>query len=174
MTKISTKILIAIFSCIAAVTLISQARAADSVCSGDKIFVMKAAQGGMTEVNLGQLAADKGTSHTVKDFGEEMVTDHGNANTQLNSIAISKGITLPSKLDSKHQEMVDNLEGLSGADFDKAYVEAMIVAHTKDNSLFSKEATFGKDADIKSFAAKTDEMVKMHLSMIQDIQSKMK
>jgi putative membrane protein len=110
----------------------------------------------------------------VKDFGSKMVTDHGNANNELKSIASSKGITLPEKLDSKHQAMVDKLTGLSAAAFDKAYVDAMLAAHTKDNALFSKEASSGQDADIQAFAVKTDEMVKMHLSMIQDIQSKMK
>ena len=175
MNTTSTRSLTLIFSCLAALTIISSpARAADSVSAGDKAFVMKAAQGGMTEVQLGQLAADKGTSQDVKDFGAKMVTDHGKANDELKSIANSKGITLPGKLDSKHQAMVDKLNGLSGAGFDKVYVATMVTAHTKDNALFSKEASSGQDPDIKAFAAKTDEMVKMHLSIIQGIQSKMK
>ena len=128
----------------------------------------------MTEVQLGQLAADKGTSQDVKDFGAKMVTDHGNANNELKSIASSKGIILPEKLDSKHQAMIDKMNGLSTTPFDKAYVDAMVAAHKKDDALFMKEASSGQDADIKAFAAKTDEMVKMHLSMIQGIQSKMK
>jgi putative membrane protein len=175
MTKTSTRFLIGIFSCLAAVSFVSSpVHAADSVSAGDKTFVMKAAQGGMTEVQLGQLAADQGTSQDVKDFGAKMVTDHGKANDELKSIASSKGITLPDKLDAKHQAMVDKMKGLSGTAFDKAYVDAMVVAHKKDDSLFMKEASSGQDADIKAFAAKTDETVKMHLSMIQAIQSKMK
>jgi putative membrane protein len=148
-------------------------RAADSVSASDKTFVMKAAQGGMTEVQLGQIAATKGTSQDVKDFGAKMVTDHGKANDELKSIATAKGITIPDKLDSKHQAMVDKMNGMSAADFDKAYVNAMVKAHKKDDMLFTKEASSGDDADIKAFASKTDETVKMHLSMIEDIQSKM-
>src|SRR5471030_3252530 len=91
--------------------------AADAVSSGDKSFVMKAAQGGMTEVQLGQLAADKGTSQDVKDFGSKMVTDHGKANDELKSIASSKGVTIPDKLDAKHQAMVDKMSKMSGAEF---------------------------------------------------------
>jgi putative membrane protein len=175
MTKNSTRFFVGIFSCIAAVSFVSSpVHAADSTSAGDKTFVMKAAQGGMTEVQLGLLAADKGTSQDVKDFGAKMVTDHGKANDELKSIASSKGITLPDKLDAKHQAMVDKMKGLSGTAFDKAYVDAMVVAHKKDDSLFMKEASSGQDADIKAFAAKTDETVKMHLSMIQAIQSKMK
>jgi putative membrane protein len=144
------------------------------VSSTDKGFVMKAAQGGMTEVQLGQMAADKGTSQEVKDFGAKMVADHGKANDELKSIASTKGIDLPGKLDEKHQAKIDKMNGLSGGAFDKAYVNAMVDAHKKDNALFSKEASSGEDADLKAFASKTDEVVKMHLTMIEGIQSKMK
>jgi putative membrane protein len=147
---------------------------AADVSSADKTFVMKAAQGGMTEVQLGQLASDKGTSADVKSFGAHMVTDHGKANAELKTIATSKGIELSDKLDAKHQAMVDKLNALSGSAFDKAYVDAMVAAHKKDDALFSKEASSGQDAELKAFAAKTDETVKMHLKMIEDIQSKMK
>jgi putative membrane protein len=149
-------------------------RAADTVSAADKTFVMKAAQGGMTEVELGQLAADQATDPAVKDFGSKMVTDHGAANAELKTIAASKSITLSDKLDAKHQAMVDKMKSLSGPAFDKAYVPAMVAAHKKDDALFSKEASSGEDADIKAFAAKTDQTVKMHLTMIEDIQSKMK
>lgn len=125
-------------------------------------------------MQLGQLASEKGTSPDVKDFGSKMVTDHGKANEELKTIATSKGLNVPDKLDSKHQAMVDKFNKIPAADFDKAYVKAMVAAHKQDDSAFTKEASSGQDADIKQFASKTDETVKMHLSMIQDIQSKMK
>jgi putative membrane protein len=176
MTTSSTRSLTLIFSCLSALTLISSvpARAAGSLSAGDKAFVMKAAQGGMTEIQLGQLAADHGTASDVKDFGAKMVKDHGNANIELMSITSAKGIKLPDTLDTKHQRIVDSMKSLSVGTFDKTYVDAMVAAHSKDNALFQKEATSGKDAEIEAFAAKTDEMVKMHLSMIEAIQSKMK
>jgi putative membrane protein len=144
------------------------------VSAADKTFVLKAAQGGTTEVQLGQTAAAKAASQDVKDFGAKMVTDHGKANDELKMLASTKGITIPGSLDSKHQAMVDKLSAKSGAAFDSAYVAAMVKAHQKDDTLFSDEASSGSDPDIKAFAAKTDQIVKMHLSMIQEIQSKMK
>jgi putative membrane protein len=169
--------LLTVVACLAAFNSTSSpANAADTstVSAADKAFVLKAAQGGMTEVQLGQLAADKATSQDVKDFGSKMVVDHGNANDELKSIASSKGITVPDKFDAKHQAMVDKMSKLSGAAFDKAYVAAMVKGHKETDALFTKEASSGQDADIKAFAAKTDKTVKMHLTMIQDIQSKMK
>ncbi len=147
---------------------------AADVAEADKTFVLKAAQGGMTEIQLGQLASEKGTSSDVKSFGAQMVTDHGKASDELKSIAKAKGIVIPDKLDAKHQAMVDKMTALSGAAFDKAYVDGMVMAHKKDDMLFSKEASSGSDADIKAFAGKTDETVKMHLKMIEETQSKMK
>jgi putative membrane protein len=147
---------------------------ADGLSAADKTFVMKAAQGGMTEVDLGKIASAQGDSQDVKDFGSKMVTDHGQANSELMSIAQSKGLTVPDKLDAKHQGMVDRMQAKSGSDFDKAYVAAMLKAHKADDALFMKEASDGTDPDIKAFAAKTDQTVKMHLSMIEDISSKMK
>jgi putative membrane protein len=169
--------LFTVAACLAAFNFVSSpANAADksTISATDKAFVIKAAQGGMTEVQLGQLAADKGTSQDVKDFGSKMVTDHGNANDELKSIASSKDITIPDKLDAKHQAVVDKMSKMSGAEFDKGYVAEMVKGHKETDALFTKEAKSGQDADIKAFAAKTDEIVKMHLSMIQGIQSKMK
>jgi len=150
------------------------AAAPSTVSSADKSFVMKAAQGGMTEVQLGQLAADKGTSQDVKDFGSKMVSDHGKANDDLKSIATAKGITIPDKLDTKHQAMVDKMSKMSASDFDKSYIAGMVKAHKADDALFTKEASSGQDSDIKAFASKTDEMVKIHQTKVQGIQSKIK
>ena len=175
MTTPSPRSLSLITSCLIALTLLPiPARAAESLSAEDKAFVMKASQGGMTEVQLGQLAAEKGTAPEVKDFGAKMVTDHSKANMELTAIISAKGIVLPDKLDSKHQTMVNTMKSLSVGAFDKTYVDAMVVDHSKDHALFEKEASSGQDAEIKAFAAKTDEMVKMHLSMIEGIQSKMK
>jgi putative membrane protein len=154
---------------------LSSARAADmDMSAADKSFVMKAAQGGMLEVQTGQLAQSQATSQDVKDFGSKMVEDHGKANDELKGIASSKGIEIPSSLDAKHQKMVDDLKAKSGKDFDDAYLALMTKAHSMDDKLFMKEASSGKDADLKAFADKTDKTIKMHISMLNDVKSKMK
>ena len=157
-----------------ACTLTLTARAADSkVSSMDKSFAMKAAMGGMFEVDAGKVAADKAMSQDVKDFGSKMVEDHGKANDELKSISGSKSIDLPMALDSKHQKMLDALNGKSGEAFDKAYLSDMNKAHKMDDALFMKEADKGSDTDLKAFADKTDKTVKMHISMLKDIDDKM-
>lgn len=142
--------------------------------SGDSTtFMNEAAQGGMAEVALGQLAAQKGASDAVRQFGQQMVTDHSKANTELKALAAKKNITLPSDVNSEQKSLMEKLSKLSGAEFDKEYVNAMVDDHEKDVSAFEKQSTGGNDADAKAFAAKTLPTLQHHLQMIKDIKSKM-
>lgn len=141
--------------------------------SADARFAMKAAQGGMAEVQLGKLAAEKGSSADVKAFGQQMVDDHSKANDQLKTVASQENMTLPNSLDSKDQALYTKLQGLSGAQFDRTYVKAMVKDHQEDVKEFQKEADKGKDSGIKNFASQTLPVLQQHLSKIQSIQSNM-
>lgn len=145
-----------------------------ATAGADTAFTNKAAIGGMAEVALGKMAADKGMNAKVKDFGNMMVTDHGKANDELKSIAKSKNIQLPADLDAKHQQLSNSLGKLSGKAFDTAYVNAMVDGHKQTLDLLQTEAANGMDADLRAFAAKTAPVVQMHLAKIQQIQNDMK
>jgi putative membrane protein len=127
----------------------------------------------MAEVQLAQLAAQKGSSPDVKAFGQQMVDDHTKANDQLKSVAAQENMTLPTTLDAKDQALMTKLQGMSGADFDKSYVKAMVKDHQQDIKEFQKEANSGKDPQIKNFASQTLPVLQQHLSRIQSIQSNM-
>lgn len=141
--------------------------------SADAKFADDAAQGGMAEVQLGQLAAQKASNPDVKAFGQQMVDDHTKANEQLKTVATHENMTLPTTLDSKDQKLMTKLQGLSGSDFDRAYVKAMVKDHQEDVKAFQKEADKGKDPQIKNFASQTLPVLQQHLSKIQSIQSNM-
>jgi putative membrane protein len=136
--------------------------------TSDETFVKKAAEGGMAEVELGKLAADKATSNEVKQFGQKMVDDHGKANDQLKSLAQTKNIMLPADLNAKDKALRDRLSKLSGPAFDRAYMRAMVTDHTKDVNEFRTEAKAGADADVKSWASNTLPTLETHLKMAQD------
>ena len=140
----------------------------------DTAFVQKAAMGGMTEVALGKMAADKAKDTRVKDFGNRMVTDHGKVNDELKSIAGSKNIQLPAGLDAKHQALSDSLGKMSGKAFDTAYVNAMLNDHKDALALMQSEASNGTDAELKAFAGRTAPLIQSHLDMIQKIHDAMK
>ena len=140
--------------------------------SPDVTFAIKAAQGGLAEVQLGQLASTKANSPDVKTFGQKMVDDHTKANNDLTAVAQKEGITLPTTLNGKDQAEYTKLQGLSGVAFDKEYVKDMVKDHEEDVKEFQKEASNGKDPQIKSFAAQTLPVLQSHLEMIKSIQSK--
>jgi putative membrane protein len=145
-----------------------------SVDKDDAKFAVAAANGGMAEVELGQLAQQKAANPKVKDFGAMMVTDHSKANDEMKALAKSKGIVLPDSIDNKEQKVKNDLSAKSGADFDKAYVSNMIDDHKEDIKEFEDAAKNCKDADLKAFAVKTLPTLKMHLDAIQKIHDSMK
>ncbi len=144
----------------------------DEAKSADSKFVLEAAMGGMAEVQLGQLAVDKATSPDVKQFGQRMVDDHGKANQELTQLASTKGITLPTTLDAKHQADVDRLSKLTGEEFDHTYMKMMVDDHNKDVADFQHESSGGKDPDVKAWAAKTLPTLEQHQSMAKSIAAK--
>jgi putative membrane protein len=135
-------------------------------------FMMEAARGGLAEVTLGQMAAQRASRDEVKQFGQRMVQDHGKANTELMQLAATKGVTLPKELDSTHKAMAERLSQLSGAEFDRAYMSEMVKDHTKDVSAFQHQAGQGTDPEVKNWAAKTLPTLQQHLEMAQDTAQK--
>jgi putative membrane protein len=139
----------------------------------DKDFMTEAAAGGMAEVELGKLASTKAQNADVKKFAQMMVADHTKANTELKTLAGGKGATLPTELDAAHKSTMTELQGLSGAAFDKAYIAGQLADHEKTVKLFQTEAQSGTDADIKAFATKNLPTLQSHLEMVRNLNNKL-
>src|SRR5512133_2373584 len=105
----------------------SSSKSASSVAAKDKSFMKNAAQGGMEEVELGQMVAEKAKSDDVKQFAQRMVQDHSKANDELKALAQQKGVTLPTELSAEGKSMKARLEKLSGEQLDKAYMRSMVM-----------------------------------------------
>lgn len=127
-------------------------------------FVKKAALDGMTEVELGKIAMSKSQDQKVKKFAERMVADHSKANDELASLAKSKGLTVPTALDSEHRSMIQSMNAKSGEAFDAAYSEHMNADHAKAVALFQGAIT-GSDKDLAAFAKKTLPTLEEHKEM---------
>ena len=146
--------------------LVPCAKAETTVSMADTNFILAAAQGGMTEVKLGELAATNGMRNDVKEFGQMMVKDHTAINDDLKALAAQKDVILPDSLDAKHQGMVDKMAALTGSEFDDAYIKGMIKAHQKDAKAFKAESAATQDADIKNFLDKSIPVVEAHLQHV--------
>ena len=134
----------------------------------DRLFAREAAIGGLAEVELGKLAEQKGQSDAVKAFARRMVGDHGKANERLTALAKQDGIGLPTGLDQEHAAMRDKLEGMSGAEFDRAYIQGQVTDHQKTAQLLEYEIGSGQDRELKGLASETLPTVLEHLRMAQE------
>lgn len=133
----------------------------------EKMFAKKAAAGNLAEVKLGELAAAKSGSDEVKTFGQQMVTDHGKANTDLEAVLTKKNMPFEPKLDAKQQKTYDKMSALSGAAFDKAYTADMLEDHKMDVAEYKEAIKTTKDEDLKGYQTATLPVVEHHLEMLK-------
>jgi putative membrane protein len=136
----------------------------------DTEFVQMAASGGMHEVALGKIAANRSKNAAVKAFGERMVADHGKANEELKKAAAALNIPVTEKMSEQHQKEVERFANYTGSDFDRDYVKHMIADHESDVALFTRASKLAVNAAIKEFAMKTLPVVEEHLKALKKLQ----
>jgi putative membrane protein len=134
----------------------------DKLSSGDKAFMKDAAEGGMMEVAMGRVAEKNASDSQVKNFGAQMVKDHGKANNELKALAKQENVELPAEKEAGKWKS------------DKDYMDMMVKDHEKDVAAFEKQAKEGNDPDVKAFASKTAKVVRKHLDMAKEIDGKLK
>ena len=103
-------------------------------------FWSEVAQGGMTEVMASTAALQRAQSADVKQFAQQMVTDHTAVNEELKTLAASKSVTLPATPSEKQQSNIAKLNARSAADFDREYMKMMVSDHEKTVKLFQRES----------------------------------
>ena len=159
---------------VSATTTGSTGGTVSAMSPADKEFVIKAAQGGMAEVNAGQMASQKGRHADVKAFGNRMVQDHGKGNEELKQLATMKGLALPVEPAEEQKKAAEHMASLSGAAFDKAYMMHMVEDHEKAVADFDKASREAQDADLKAWATKTLPTLQDHLRVAKETQRKLR
>jgi putative membrane protein len=132
----------------------------------DKLFLRAAVEGGLLEIKLGELAAQKGSTADVKEFGQKMATDHATINADLGTVADADGVMLPKKVSKDGQAEFDKLNALSGTDFDKAYITLMVKDHHQDLRDFRQELISATDPVLKDAVLKSAKIIREHTMMI--------
>jgi len=143
--------------------------AAPDPAAMDRMFIRTASEGGLAEVQFGQLAAQKGNTDAVKKFGQRMVDDHTKLNNDMDAIAENMGARTAKKLGRKEQAEYDKLNGLSGAAFDNEYITMMVMDHRQDLQAFQHEFEVVSDPALKTAIEHTVRVIYRHLQMIEQI-----
>jgi putative membrane protein len=119
----------------------------------DRQFARDAAIAGLSNVELGKLAAEKASSEDVRQFGKHLLDDQTKTNDRLKQVVNQQNISIPDALDSKHQSLIDKVAKLSGPEFDKAFLKQQLKEQEAQVRDFSDEAQRGTDPKVKTFAA---------------------
>ncbi len=136
----------------------------------DKMFLRKAAEGGIAEVKVGELAVQKASSDEVKAFAQKMVEDHTKMNNDMAQLADSMGVMLPKTMDKDDQAEYDKLKGLSGNDFDTEYLTFMVKDHHKDLHEFRVEAANASaDSNLHDAVVKAESIIHDHTVMVDKL-----
>ena len=170
MNRITKLVCIAALGCTGmAISLSARAEVTDQ----DKQFLTKASQGGFDEVKLSELAETKATNPQVKAFAHKMVIEHKALAMRMKPFADAWGLTPPAGLDPDHQAEYDKLNGLSGPDFDKEYINAMEKDHHGALDLFNQEAQSTTDPKFKVAVIHGQSVVAAHTHMADSLGAKL-
>jgi len=135
----------------------------------DKMFLRKATEGGLAQVQLGQLASTKGESSQVRELGQKLADDHTRINAMLATAADSIGLRLPKNLSKSDQSAYDKLKSLSGESFDKEYLACMLRDHHEDLRAFRFESQMTTDPEMKATADEGAKVLREHFVMVKKL-----
>ena len=142
----------------------------DTLTLKEKMFMRQAAGGNLAEVTMAQLALKNAESEQVKAFAQKMIEDHGAANKELEQIAADKGLlNFRPELSEENAALSAQMGALQGTAFDTAYIKHAVADHETDLKEYEKAEKSLKDADLKSYDAKTLKIVEDHLKMAKEL-----
>ena len=131
----------------------------------DRTFLLRAAQAGLAEIELGKLAQRKGGSAGIKRLGARMAADYRKFHEALGALAKRKAVALPSALDRESAARAEAMQGISGAPFDREYASYVVQDHREAVAEFESAAKQAKDRDLRALARKRLPALKRHLEM---------
>lgn len=134
-------------------------------------FLQHAAAGQQSEIDLGQLAIQKAANELVKEFGTKMVADHQKARDEVQQLASDGGVGLESQPNQSHKQTRAQLAKLSGKEFDRAYIMAMLHEHTKELRELTQHSLVETHEEVRKWAAGAVPVVKEHLTQATTIAS---
>ncbi len=135
----------------------------------DRMFVSKAMQGGLAQIQLGQLTLQKSDNQQVKQFAQRMIDDHTKLNDQMKPVAQQLGVSVPDQISKGDRKTIAKLQALSGSAYDQAYIKDMVKDHKQDLSAFQMEASSGQDQTVRDAANQGSKVIAQHLQLAQQL-----
>jgi putative membrane protein len=146
------------------------AQTATTASRQDQTFLTKAIEGNLAEIAMGKLAQEKAQSQELKDYGAMLVKDHTDANTKALDLAKQMNVTAPTQPSKKHLQEHERLSKLSGAQFDRAFAQHMVMDHKEDIAEFTKQSKMKAGDPTVTFASETLPVLQKHLQTAESLE----
>lgn len=132
-------------------------------------FLSNAYQQGLSEIALSQLALERSENGQVQAYAQQMISDHTMANQQISAQAQANSVSLPQAPNPAQQALAQRLAQLSGADFDKAYMNHNVLAHEVAVAQAQEQAQAGSASPVSGLAAALEPVLRMHREQAESL-----
>ena len=171
--KLLTKILLACLIISAVFISCKDDNDNNVITSQDRTFLVQASLSNNAEIEAGTLASTKGDSSAIRDYGQMMVTDHTQAQTDLKTTGTNVNVNVTDSIDATHAALIVTLTGLSGREFDSAYILNQITDHQATIAAFQTELNSGSRSEVLNYANTYLPKIQMHLQKADSIATAM-
>ena len=149
----------------------AQADAAAAAALTEEAFVAQGLAGGAAEVHAARLALEKSKHAGIREFAQKLERDHTDANRKM---AEASGKPAMPEPDAGHRKAMDALGGMSGAEFDRAWLAQMDQDHARTIALFENATRSPQvSARSKALAQATLPALRDHAQTVQRLQSEL-
>jgi putative membrane protein len=132
-------------------------------------FLVEAMRSGLAELQLGELATQRSYDPRVRDYGEKLKRDHTAQATEIERMLAPLNVEVPEEPGAEALAHRARLERLSGQEFDAAFIEMMIAAHTEAIEKYGAQTHANPDRALADFASKSLSMLREHLATAQSL-----
>ena len=128
-------------------------------------FVTAIAASDRFEIESGNLAQQKGQSDRVKDLGKMLAEEHTELSNELKArlAKSSPPVTTPIDLPPDLRARLQQLESLSGEQFDQRWMAEQTASHQQTLALLNGYLAVAEPGPLKDHAAKATGTVQKHL-----------
>ena len=137
-------------------------------------FLVKSYEAGMFEIQLSQLAATKALDTDVKKLAASLGMAHTSINAQISTLCTAANFVLPGSINDDHQKSLLEASKLTGADFDRNYINIVIAGHEKSVSNYKDAYNNLAPGETKTFAGETLPKIEDHLAIAKRVRERIK
>jgi len=136
-------------------------------------FMMRATEGHMAEIDMANIALQRSDNKDVRDYANMIQSDHKSALDDLTDLMKDKNVSQPGTVPADMKKDIDVMNGLSGPEMDREFINQMVAEHEKEIGMYQDRAAIIQDTDVRKYAEDILPKLEMHLEKARSLQSKL-